>query len=488
MTGNYTEELKYDELFKMANIIPNMKIVEYNGIFVPRIIPSTFIPSINYFSRKNDNLFYCLCLDQELVSARKHYSKKYFYSPSSTLIATLMRSNEEEIRELLGDNDSLNPAQSELIEDITVSLNFASIIGDLRKNKSKENNAELFSKYKHLEEKGLSQLILPLNDVDAYYSGHAFNAKVKSKSKANTFYKVEGKQFISFDGKELELPPFFQLRCGCGLSEASNLKYEFDEIVLIADVHTELARQKMSYPDLFTGRKEFYDSPGGEQLEKIDNIFNPFKPIDNPKIYEGNYGKNLRKILRNGLHNFIVSQQYLKELYDDPNDYHKTNGFTWFRCELDAFLLSFKQIYDRDFLNLWKKNYNPDLSERKTCEFFGDYIKTKAVRNDSITHSLNKNKKTLEHKNNGQAEVVEHYAKRLSDNVTGQLTNDQMIHDSAFNHVLKGLNPKDYEIFHVAPVYEPRINFKTPFKAAKIDNLSIYINPYKMKKSKTNSN
>jgi len=64
MTGSYSEELKYYELFEMAKLAPNQKIVEYNGDFAPRIIPPNYIPEINYFSRQNDNLLYSLCLEQ----------------------------------------------------------------------------------------------------------------------------------------------------------------------------------------------------------------------------------------------------------------------------------------------------------------------------------------------------------------------------------------------------------------------------------------
>ncbi len=480
MTGSYSEELKYYELFEMAKLAPNQKIVEYNGDFAPRIIPPNYIPEINYFSRQNDNLLYSLCLEQELASAKKNYSKKYFYSPSATLIATLMRCNEGEIREALGEKDSLRTIDNNMLEEIVTHLKLASLVDFFRENKEKDNNKANLKKYSYLQRKGLDNLIAPLNEVSIYYSGHAFNGKISSKSKHNIFYEVDGKQFISFDGNELEIPPFFQLRCGCGLSAASNLKYEFDEIVLMADIHTELARQALSYPELFSGRKEFYESPKGESLDKIENIFSPFKPLDNPSIFD----KNLRKIIRRGLYNFIVSQDYIMERYDDPNHYHKNNGFTWFRCELDAYLLSFKQVYDKDFLKLWESNIDENLSEKKTCEFFGDYIKIGAERNDSITHFINKNKKTLEHRVNGKMQVVDHYAKRLSDNTIRPLAKYQLMHNASMNHELKGLNPDEYEVFHAQNIYEPIINFTTPFKAASIDNVNIYIAPYKMKKSR----
>ncbi len=478
MTGSYTEELKYNELFEMAKLAPNFKIVEYNGAFVPRIVPSNYIPEINYFSRQNDNLFYSLCLEQELNSSKRSFSKKYFYSPSATLIATLMRCDESGIRELLGENDNLGTTDANMLGETVNCLKLASIIDYFRENKEKGNNAENLKNYSYLQRKGLDNLITPLNEVSIYYSGHAFNGKISSKSE-HKIYDIEGKQFISFDGNELEIPPF-QLRCGCGLSAASNLKYEFDEIVLMADIHTELARQALSYPELFSGRKEFYESPKGESLDKIENIFSPFKPLDNPILSN----KNLRKIIRRGLYNFIVSQEYIRENYDDPNYYHKNNGFTWFRCELDAYLLSFRQVYDNNFLKLWESNFDEELSEKKTCEFFGDYIKRGSIRNDSITHSINKNKKTIEHRVNGKIQVVDHYAKKLSNNRVGPLAKDQLTHDSSMNHILNGLDPNDYEVFHAENIYEPIINFSAPFKAASIDNVNIYINPYKMKKSR----
>ena len=85
---------------------------------------------------------------------------------------------------------------------------------------------------------------------------------------------------------------------------------------------------------------------------------------------------------------------------------------------------------------------------------------------------------------NDKIQVVEHYAKRLSDNHSIRLKNDQLNHDSSMNHVLVGRNPDDYEIFHAEPIYEPFINFTDPFKVASLDDFNIYIHPYKMRKSR----
>jgi hypothetical protein len=81
-------------------------------------------------------------------------------------------------------------------------------------------------------------------------------------------------------------------------------------------------------------------------------------------------------------------------------------------------------------------------------------------------------------------QVVDHYAKRLSDNTIRPLAKYQLMHNASMNHELKGLNPDEYEVFHAQNIYEPIINFTTPFKAASIDNVNIYIAPYKMKKSR----
>jgi hypothetical protein len=475
-------ELKYNELFKVAGMQPDIKIVEYSNSFFPRKIPSQYIPKIRHFSRANDTLFYCVCLDQTLNYQGKEFSKKYFYLPSASLFATLMRLDEEGIREALGGNDNLPVGEKNIISK---TINHLKVANKIDYFKEQEKNGKLsprlidnLKKLKYLQTKGVGQLINPLNEVNSYFSGHAFNSKVCSKTKEGVSYNITGKQFITFENNDIIIPPFLEIKCSCGLSSSSSLKYEHDETVLFGCVHAEMSRQSLLYPELFKGRTEYYDKPNGNRIAKLENILSVFSPLDIPS--KGS--ELLRKIIRKGFYSYIKTQNYIKNNLTDDKKRHKADGYTFFRCELDAFLLSFKESYNPKFLELWNNSIDIEESNAKTSQFFGDYMPAGFSIDPRITSKKNAVKGDAEHLLNNEWVKAYHYIKKNGSFI--ELNDNSITHDSNLRHMFNG-NPLSQEVFHGIKNYQAVQNFSEPFKVGKLnDNLRVYISPYKMRKSR----
>ena len=457
------EELSYNEIIQMSGLKPTKTIVCHANSLIPRKIPSEYIPSILYFAPNYDGLLYTICLEQKMRYLGRTFSRKYFYSPSMTLFATLMRSNEKEIRKILGCIDILNKEERDKID---------LIIDYLKMGKTNLN-------YSHIKRKRLNNILIPIKVKKIYYNGRAFNTLVPSKHDPSIYYEGFFKQLIKFNGKELKIYPFSQARCDCGYHKASFLKYEYTHILARCS-HMELIRQTLENPSL-GDNVIIEDSFRNRFRNNISEIFSPFSPLDYP--YEKGTPK-LRKIIRNGIYNFIVPQKYIQTFYDDKNNRHKNNGFTWFRCELDSFLLSFNECYNVEFLKIWNSNVDEIESRKRTCQFFGDYIIDKLV-NVNVTHYFNKHKNKIEHRIDDEWFKVYHYAESKIDGTYAQLHSDQITHDRQGNHILSyDIRNLDLKIKHTVKIRKELINFTTPFQVGKLKNdLLVYITPYKMRKT-----
>jgi hypothetical protein len=272
-----------------------------------------------------------------------------------------------------------------------------------------------------------------------------------------------------------------QALCTCGFNQASFLKYEFEEIGTACS-HTELLRQTLVNPALGKNVR-LKNKYGTSQITSIKNLFNPFN-FDYPE----NESKELRNILRNGLFNFIVPQDFIKENFDDSKNYHKNNGFTWFRCELDAYLLGFKEVFNKEIYDLWMNNLNEAESIEYTCNFFGDYIKTGETIENYAEHKFNEDTKKLNHFVNGKWMNIKHLGINAETKVEGLLQEYQFTHDEKNNYTHKitdNTTSNNISIIHVIEEEEPLIDFNTPFNVGVLSNgVKIYIKPYQMRDSK----
>jgi hypothetical protein len=473
------EELKYGELFHIAGIMPNMGIIERND-FYPRIIPSQYVPKIHHFSRQNYSLLYCLCLDQKLSFQGKDFSKKYYFSPSATLLATFMREDEEGIKECLGINDSLPLAEKNKINEIIHYLKIANKLDYLNEKRingqlNKSQKAKL-SKVNYLANKGVSLLIEDLSDVSVYFSGHAFSAKIKSKSKKEEYYTVTGKQFITFENNDIVIPPFLQTQCTCGLALTPSMKYEHEETVLFGDTHMELARQALMYPELFSGRREYYNKPNGNRIDRLESILSVFSPLDKPQ----ENSDFLRKILRKGFYPYIKSQKFIQENLSDTKKKHKKIGDTFFRNEFDAYLLSFKECFNPELLQLWINSISQEKSIIMTSQFFGNYEESGFSIDKRITQRLNPVKGDVEHLLNNEWIKAHHYVHR--NGAFAELEDYKIRHTKNLEHTILG-KPANETIYHGFKNYKPVMSQSSQFKVGELnDSLSIYIAPYKLKK------
>jgi hypothetical protein len=465
------EELSIDQIYEMSGLIPTNIIVNHNAkMYLPRKMYNYFIPQINHYSRKKDSLLTCLVVESN--------NKKYFHSPSMTLMATLQRKNADEIREMLGQNDDLDSVEKSKIHLIIKYIRAGNSLSDLRKITNKKTG--IITKYGHIETKRLDNILEKKILEDVLYNGKAFRGLIPSK-KTYDFYEVSQKQWLKFKDNIITVPQSLQISCDCGFGQASFLKYEY-EIIASACSHVEFLRQTLTNPTLGKNVR-LKNKYGSAQMQNISNLFNPFN-LDYPE----NETKELRTIIRNGLFNFIVSQKFIEENFDDSKNYHKKNGFTWFRCELDAFLLSFKEVYNKEVYDLWTNNVNENESFEYTCKFFGDYRPTGNFIPVNAVHEFDEDTKILNHNLNDKWMNVKHLGKDLQSNLEGLIQNDQFIHDenNNYNHNITDSSvPRNLQITHVIEEMEPFLEHNTPFKVGKLNNgVKIYIKPYQMRDSK----
>lgn len=448
------EELSYDEILDMGNINGFKKIVNHAIPLIPRIIYNEYSPEIAYFYPKYDDLLYTICMEQIVKYNDETFKRRFFYSPSMTLIATLMRLNENQIRRILGEEDPIPKEEKDKIEEM---------IQIIKRNPS------------YIQKKRFSNILNKIYVSKIKYEGNAYNYEIKSKYNTNELYSGFFKQLITFENNKIDIPPFMQGSCSCKFHQVSNVKYEFHHITICCS-HMELARLALQYPNYSHDTSITFKN----QKIIIKNILNPFTPLDFPLLHS----VKLRSILRSGLYNFLISQDFIKDNFDDRNDYHRRNGFTWFRCELDLFLLSFEEIYNEEFLKLFKTSINEELSFIKTAQKFGNYEYDEMIFVNA-DHVFNPKYNLLEHRINGKFKKVFHYAVQKSTKLRGFLTDEQFDHDKNGNHVIIdfSLDENDFEIYHVVIERKPIIDFDIPFSVSILNkNLLCYHSDYKMKK------
>jgi len=472
LQNNGHEELSINDILLLGGLNPTNKLVEHNSQkYVPRKMPNYFIPQINHYSRAKDGLLTCLVIENN--------NKKYFYSPSMTLFATIQRKDAQGIREILGQNDNLNQFEQTKINQIIKYIRAGNSLSELRK--ITKNKTGIINKYGHIEKKRLENILETRLLEDVLFNGHAYNGKIPSKE-SQEFYNVSQKQLIKYNNGKIIVPDSLQASCTCGFGQASFLKYEFEEIVSKCS-HVELLRQTLSNPSLGK-RVRLQNKYGKSKINNIENIFSPFSPLDYPE----KNSEEVRAIIRNGLYNFIVPQEYIRNNFDDSHNYHKSNGFTFFRCELDAFLLSFEEIFNPEFFAQWKNNINQEASELYTSQFFGDYQKTGEFIEVNAEHVFDETTKRLNHFVNGNWKKVEHLGIDKTNNIEGLLQPNQIIHDNKNNyeHKIKDKSiTNNLEITHVIEEQTPFIDFRNPFQVGVFDNgVKAYLRPYQMRDSK----
>jgi hypothetical protein len=450
------EELSIEDIFSMSDLNPTNIIVNHTKRLIPRKIPCEYIPKINYFAPRYDNLLYCIVLDQEIWFSGENFSRKYFFSPSMTLIATLMRKNRQEILEMIGINSAID-------------LNKINLINNFIGNKSE----------KHIRRKRFQNITEVIRPKKVYYNGLSYNYEIPSKNDLSKIYKGQFKRYISFFDNDLMIYPYEQKRCDCGFNQASYLKYEHFEVLGMCS-HIQLMKQSLSDPSI-ADNIVLEIKTRNRRLGRIPGIFNPFSPLDYPE--RGT--PLLRKIIREALYNFLVPQEYIKEYFSDSKEYHKKNGHSWFRCELDFFLLSFNEVYDWNFLQFWINNYDNLFSIDYTCRYFGDFVDQRIERVNA-EHKYNPLRDSLEHLVNGNWKKVYHYGRDINDRSRfGVLMDYQFTHDLEFNHVITDKTIEvDLEVIHMQKVKIPKINHSVPFRVSKVPkrDIWIYIKPYKMRK------
>lgn len=469
LMNNRHEELSIGQIYEMSGLTPTNMLVMHNyKPLIPRKMYNYFIPEINNNSRSKDSSLNCLVIESN--------NKKYFYSPSMALMATMERKNEAEIREMLGENDNIPQNEKNKINQIIYYIKKGKSLENARNNPNTPRG--YIGKYSHIEKKRIENILEKRCLEDVLFNGHAFRGLIPSK-KTNEFYQVSQKQWLTFKNGEIIVPESLQSSCNCGFSQASFLKYEF-EIIASACSHAELLRQTLETPSLGINVR-LKNKYGNARIEKIHDLFNPFN-LDYPE----NESLELRTIIRQGIYNYVIPQTYIEENFNDSNNYHKNYGFTWYRVELDSFLLSFKEIFNEEFYDLWMNNINENESTEYTCKYFGDFRSTGEFIPVDAIHDLDEDTKILKHKINGKWMNVKHRG-RLNGS-EGPIENYQFTHDRINNHEHKITDhsvPRNIEIIHTLEEMEPFIDFEMPFKVGVLDNgVKIYIRPYQMRDSK----
>lgn len=467
-SNNGYEELEYKEIMRMANL-PYNPIAEHNSKrFIPRIIRNQYIEEINYFSPVYDNLLFCLCIEQPFQIRKKEYYRRFFFSPSMKLFATLSRENKNNIKKILGQDDNLNSIEQNKLDDIIKHLENAN---KLQKSILEGNKDDSLSKYSYLIRKRVSNLFRESKSLKVFYNGNAVSSIIKSKFD-DSEYKCLLKQPIQFQNNRIDIHPAIQSHCDCGFHEFSTIKYEFFNILCFCS-HLELLRQSLEFPELC---EDIIIKINKKDIERITNSFNPFKPLDFPQ----NETNKIRTIIRNGLYNYIVPQEFIRNYYDDSNDYHRRNGFTWFRSELDAYLLSFNEIFDNRLLNIMNEDYN--LSIEKTCQFFNDYKDDEKIIISNIEHRYNPDSNKVEHLVEGKWRFIEHGI--MDEN--SEIRPVEFYHNKKCDHILLGSNTQifenSHEILHFMTTKKPIIDFRSPIKVSKNQDLRLYFSPYKNRK------
>lgn len=471
------KKLNLEQVLSMSGLKPNYELIKPLSCIKPGLIPSSYVPEINYFTSERDALFYGLYAEKE----RGGVKDLIFYSPSVDLITTLMLRDEQGVKKVLGINDGLVDSEKCLINDIINAL--------------KNPNS-------YVKKKGLGDILSSKRVHSGYYSGHAGNGRVDSKSFEKTYDDVF-KQLVRVEGDELVMPDSLEAVCTCGLNLFSKTKYEFNNLIMHCHHLKALFRSFKNADENDSVR--LYEEPRGQELENIDNIFSPFSPLENPE----HEGKFLRRIIRKGLENFIITHQpFLKN--EEFRETYKSNGYTWNRVELDAYLLSFKEVYDNKLLEWFNSFHNIGESFKKTSLLFGD-VSVVDLKESSADHVFNHTKKKWEHGLNNNWYKIEHALKnkktgevfiRVNEDYYVSLNNDlkryilrvcsevddnRVEHDKGFNHVCidKSLTlDKDYEIIHLEKVYNiTRTSYSQPFKVAELpSSVLLYPGPYQFRK------
>jgi len=449
-------KLTLTDIIKMSGLKEDNSIVETVNPYSPAIIPSSFVPEINYFEKSKSAVFYCFTIETDKF--------KVYYSPSVELVASLMLRDENEIRRMLGEGtDALTIKEEKSINSIINAM----------------NNPDSYTK-----SKGFHNLTSKRGVDYSYFSGHAGNGTVKSKVTGE--YDNVFKQLITCNDKGLIMPENLETICTCPLSVFSYTKKEFENLKFYC--HHTIALHR----DL------------GQKYKML--IFNPFN-LCSPEIAS----PYLRKILRIGLENFVLKGRKILKRNDYKKAYNN-NGCTWNRVELDAFLLSFKEVYNPKVMEWFGKYYNHSESVLKTSLFFKD-VEVAGVKESSAEHEYNNLKNEWMHSLNHQWRKVEHAIKDKNtneiflplndnyikfDNNTKEfiVKNHEIIDDKKIIHNPKtfqheGINntifKPDIEAVHLEKEWQinPYKSYNTPFKVAKLpDNSLLYLSPYQMRKIK----
>ncbi len=464
-----------------------------------------FIEDINYFSRSNINLLFPLYVEKDKI--------KVVYSPSTFLIATMMRYDQEKIEQMLGleelikgkriiaskvydiftdhgidkeqfikiaeKEDGLKTAmQNSYPTDKVYILNYEGIdelarryidlykLFDSELKDGKRIVSELSKNSSLVKKKGLANILDQYKLKKVEFSGHAITIKGKSKTDGKEYtINMKGplvediEEILRFEGNP-------SINSSVPISSFSQVKYEYDRLYYI-DHYIALGMLALSGHDAAEEIKIKRDTLDYYLLKSIP-IFIPFKPLVNA----ANGSFKLKSIIRRGLKKFLFAG--------------------WKRVDLDYYLLGFKEIYSQNVREWMEKYIDNNLSKRMTAKLLGDYkiVGFDEVRAKEVINFKNE----IEHRINGKFIKV-YDAYKLGDNFyvftksgVKQL-NRQLIDglnkgkEELIEHVTP--NRDDVEKTHVKLRWVPcEDNIISPIKVINVNGFLIYPWPYKMRKAK----
>ncbi len=473
-----------------------------------RVSKPLFIEEINYFSRSNENLLFPLYVEKDNV--------KVVYSPSTFLIATMMRYDSSGIEKMLGleklitgkrkiaskfydlfrghqlekdnfvstaekDNGLRRAMEDSFPDGKPYILDYEGIdelaqryvdLYQLFDNELKDGRkilSELLKNKSKLKKKGLANILAPYKLDKVEFSGHAITIKGKSKTDGKEYIiNMKGplvedmEDIIRFEGNT-------SINSSVPITSFSQVKYEFDRLYYI-DHYIVLGMLAFLGYDVARETKIKKDTLEEFLLDSLP-IFIPFQPL----VDAANGSFKLKSIIRRGLKRF---------LFDG-----------WKRVDLDYYLLGFKEIYSQNVREWMERNVDEGLSKKMTAKLLGDY-RVVGFEEVDATEVVNF-KGDVEHRVNGKFVKV-YDAYRLGDRLFVATSsgmrplNNYLINDlnngreEIFEHANIQNNPLPHT--HIKLEWEPyEDNIIRPIKVLNVNGFLIYPWPYKMRKVRRNS-